>query len=364
MRPRRPLAGRIYLERACPADRPCSGRHLYRPALRPGLCPWPARAGGRAARCRRRLGSRLNQVHQMTTAAIATAEAKLTASLSYRVAMRLQSSRRQKARSMTWFMACAITVAASSPRLTAIPASDTASTLPRPAAAAKPAMAELSGDGCRSNGVMVTASVPKHSREAPTLLRLRTGRNSRTRWPLARRARCEVHRIADIARNPDCCPRPRSARTPAGSRGDSTSPEMIDRAALRCQFGVRHRVMARPRRVGNVQGRAPAAARPETADPKLPTAMQIRTGRSRRPAGGAAPARKRAMRAAGNGADSPLQRAVSARGRRRPRGCRRSRRRRERRSGSGPCPAGREDAARDCSRAGPPRWRRWSTGIR
>lgn len=46
------------------------------------------------------LGSRLNQVHQRITAAIATAEAKLMASLSYRVAIRRQSLRRQKARSM------------------------------------------------------------------------------------------------------------------------------------------------------------------------------------------------------------------------------------------------------------------------
>lgn len=34
------------------------------------------------------LGSRLNQVHQVTTMEIETAEAKLTASLSYLVAMR------------------------------------------------------------------------------------------------------------------------------------------------------------------------------------------------------------------------------------------------------------------------------------
>ena len=46
------------------------------------------------------LGSRLNQVHQMMTAAIATAEAKLMASLSYRVAIRRQSFSLQKARSI------------------------------------------------------------------------------------------------------------------------------------------------------------------------------------------------------------------------------------------------------------------------
>ena len=46
------------------------------------------------------LGLRLNQVHQMIIAAIATADAKFTASLSYLVAMRRQSLRRQKARSI------------------------------------------------------------------------------------------------------------------------------------------------------------------------------------------------------------------------------------------------------------------------
>jgi hypothetical protein len=46
------------------------------------------------------LGSRLNQVHHRITAAIATAEAKLMASLSYRVAILRQSLRRQKARSI------------------------------------------------------------------------------------------------------------------------------------------------------------------------------------------------------------------------------------------------------------------------
>ena len=48
----------------------------------------------------RALGSRLNQVHQSRVAAMATAEAKLAASLSYRVAMRRQSFSRQKARSI------------------------------------------------------------------------------------------------------------------------------------------------------------------------------------------------------------------------------------------------------------------------
>ncbi len=46
------------------------------------------------------LGSRLNQVHQMIAAAMATAAAKLMASLSYRVAMRRQSFSLQRARSM------------------------------------------------------------------------------------------------------------------------------------------------------------------------------------------------------------------------------------------------------------------------
>lgn len=46
------------------------------------------------------LGSRLNHVHPMMMAAIATAEAKLTASLSYRVWMRRQSFRRPMVRSM------------------------------------------------------------------------------------------------------------------------------------------------------------------------------------------------------------------------------------------------------------------------
>ena len=46
------------------------------------------------------LGSGLNQVHQMITAAIMTAAAKLAASWSYRVAMRLQSLRRQTMRPM------------------------------------------------------------------------------------------------------------------------------------------------------------------------------------------------------------------------------------------------------------------------
>ena len=46
------------------------------------------------------LGSRLNQDHQMIVAARATAEAKLIASLSYRVAMRRQSFKRQNIRSM------------------------------------------------------------------------------------------------------------------------------------------------------------------------------------------------------------------------------------------------------------------------
>ena len=47
-----------------------------------------------------RLGSRLNQVHQMITAAIATAAAKFVASLSYRVAMRRQCLRGQNMRSI------------------------------------------------------------------------------------------------------------------------------------------------------------------------------------------------------------------------------------------------------------------------
>ena len=46
------------------------------------------------------LGLRLNHVHQMIIAAMATAEAKFAASLSYLVAMRRQSLRRQNARSI------------------------------------------------------------------------------------------------------------------------------------------------------------------------------------------------------------------------------------------------------------------------
>ena len=46
------------------------------------------------------LGSRLNQVHQVMIAAMATAEWKFRASLSYRVATRRQSLSRQKARSI------------------------------------------------------------------------------------------------------------------------------------------------------------------------------------------------------------------------------------------------------------------------
>lgn len=48
---------------------------------------------------------RRNQVHQRLTAAIATADATLMASLSYRVAMRRQSLRRQKARSIRFHAA-------------------------------------------------------------------------------------------------------------------------------------------------------------------------------------------------------------------------------------------------------------------
>lgn len=70
-------------------------------AFTPDECKTYLRHAGYASiQLRQALGSSLNQAHQMTIAAMATAEAKLMASLSYRVAMGLQSLRRQKARSI------------------------------------------------------------------------------------------------------------------------------------------------------------------------------------------------------------------------------------------------------------------------